>query len=218
MNYIVVDFEFNQAYDFELNQKVKSNPELPFEIIQMGAIKLNEDFEEIETLNILIKPSVYTPLNPHVSQLTNITDADLETRGLKDFETGLKVFLEFCGDDRPVLCIWGKNDISTLYKNTEYHNIKNLNLPVEYINLQDYTSKKLKHFSGTHIGLKNAVTQLNLDLGLEFHDALNDAKYTAEIFKIYKNTRFPIAKYSNKHLNKNKTYNPRKTRSNYGRE
>ena len=42
MNYIVLDLEFNQAFPFKSGKKVEPNPECPFEIIQIGAVKLNE--------------------------------------------------------------------------------------------------------------------------------------------------------------------------------
>ncbi len=203
MNYIVVDFEFNQAYDFELDQKTKSNPDCPFEIIQIGAVKLNENFEEIDKLNILIKPTVYVRLNPYVAKLTHFSDEDFENPELPRFESALNTFLEFCGKDQPILCIWGKSDIYTLHKNVEYFNLSVDNIPNEYINLQEYVSKKLKHYSGSHIGLKNAIEQLEIELELNYHDALNDAIYTAEILKVYKEKRIPVAKYSKpKRINK----------------
>ncbi len=206
MYYIVCDFEFNQAYDFELDQKTKSNPVCPFEIIQIGAVKLSEDFEEVGEFNMLIKPTLYPKLNPYVSKLTGITEESFKSNETKNFDEAISLFADFCGTERPVLCVWGKNDISTLFKNIEYNKTKGVQLPIEYINIQEYASRKLKHYSGTHIGLKRAIEQLNIDLGISYHDALNDAKYTAEIFKIYKNIRIPIAKYSpksNKIRNKN---------------
>ena len=45
MNYIVLDLEFNQAFPFKSGKKVEPNPECPFEIIQIGAVKLNERFD-----------------------------------------------------------------------------------------------------------------------------------------------------------------------------
>ncbi len=197
MYYIVCDFEFNQAYDFELDQKTKSNPLCPFEIIQIGAVKLSENFEEIGEFNMLIKPTLYPKLNPYVSKLTGITDESFNNN-INTFNEVIKQFSTFCGDDRPILCVWGKNDISTLFKNIEYNETKDIKLPIEYINIQEYASRKLKHYSGTHIGLRRAIEQLDIDLNLNYHDALNDAKYTAEIFKIYKNIKIPIAKYSAK--------------------
>ena len=43
MNYIIFDLEWNQCPQ----GKTRENPKLPFEIIEIGAIKLNEQREEI---------------------------------------------------------------------------------------------------------------------------------------------------------------------------
>ena len=51
MNYIVLDLEFNQAFPFKSGKKVEPNPECPFEIIQIGAVKLNERFEQLDSFN-----------------------------------------------------------------------------------------------------------------------------------------------------------------------
>ena len=46
MNYIVFDLEFNQGYNFEDEPKNIINPKCPFEIIQIGAVKLDDNFED----------------------------------------------------------------------------------------------------------------------------------------------------------------------------
>lgn len=54
MNYIVFDLEWNQ------NPDGRKHPDsrLPFEIIEIGAVKLNEKREIIDTFQCLIKPKV----------------------------------------------------------------------------------------------------------------------------------------------------------------
>ena len=44
MNYIVLDLEWNQSP----GGKEKENPNLGFEIIEIGAVKLNSEFEQID--------------------------------------------------------------------------------------------------------------------------------------------------------------------------
>ena len=77
MNYIVFDLEFNQGYNFEKGTKSIINPKCPFEIIQIGAVKLNENFETVGTLDVLVKPEIYTELNPFVKEITGITMEEL---------------------------------------------------------------------------------------------------------------------------------------------
>ena len=52
MNYIIYDLEFNQPLS-----KDNSISDLTFEIIQIGALKLNENLEVISTFNKLVKPT-----------------------------------------------------------------------------------------------------------------------------------------------------------------
>ena len=54
MNYIVLDLEWNQSP----SGKIYSNKSLPFEIIEIGAVKLNSCFKEIGRFSELIKPRV----------------------------------------------------------------------------------------------------------------------------------------------------------------
>ena len=55
MNYIVFDLEWNQCpYG-----KDKENQRLPFEIIEIGAVKLNEKKEMTGEFHRLVRPMVY---------------------------------------------------------------------------------------------------------------------------------------------------------------
>ena len=72
MNYIVLDLEFNQSFPFKSGKKVEPNPECPFEIIQIGAVKLNERFEQLDTFDAMIRPQIYPRLHPFVEKITGI--------------------------------------------------------------------------------------------------------------------------------------------------
>ena len=78
MNYIVFDLEFNQSFDFKTGSSAKSNPECPFEIIQICAVKLNSSFETIGHFNRYIKPVIYKRIHPYVEKITAITQDDLK--------------------------------------------------------------------------------------------------------------------------------------------
>jgi DNA polymerase III epsilon subunit-like protein len=185
MNYIVFDLEFNQGYNFEKEPKSVMNPRCPFEIIQIGAVKLNENLETVGTLDILVKPELYTRLNPFVKELTGLTMEELD-RG-KSFKEMYKEFIEFIESDRSILCVWGVADIKELFRNIEYHEFDISQVSTEYINIQSCASKMLNCEKGINIGLGNASTLLDIPIESKFHDAFNDAYYTSEVFKkIYK--------------------------------
>ena len=181
MNYIVFDLEFNQGYNFAKGTKSLINPKCPFEIIQIGAIKLNDHFETIGTLDVIVKPEIYTTLNPFVKELTGITMEELN-KGIS-FKKMYEDFSNFIKADRSILCVWGIADIKELIRNIEYYELDSLTVPTEYIDIQSYASTSLNCKKGINIGLGNAAKLLSVPIESQFHDAFNDAFYTTEVFK-----------------------------------
>lgn len=179
MNYIVFDLEFNQAWDLE---EGSSNivSDCPFEIIQIGALKLDEQLQEVSGFDRLVKPELYTDLHPFVEKFTGITSESLEAAA--GFREVYREFLEFVNEES-VLCVWGISDIKELLRNISYHNMDPSAIPKKYINIQRYASGCLSCPKGTNIGLRNAVELLDIPVQGSFHDAFNDAFYTAEVFR-----------------------------------
>lgn len=185
MNYVVFDLEFNQRYENNTtnneNKELNNTPRLTFEIIQIGAIKLNENFEKISTFNNLIKPLIHTNLHPYVENLTKITSEDLNCS--KEFTEVYEDFIKFVGDEEAVFCVWGAVDIKELIRNVKFHKLPVPSIPIKYIDIQRHASKYFHATKGNKIGLKTAIELLNIELTGEFHDAFNDAYYTSEILK-----------------------------------
>lgn len=183
MNYIVFDLEFNQGYT--------SEPTCPFEIIQIGAVKLDEKLSIISTLDKLIKPEIYTTMHSFVGEITGLTMDQLNAGVC--FKEVYKNFIEFIHNEPTVLCVWGMADMKELFRNVKYHELDFSLLPNECINLQRCASKYLNCPKGTNIGLGTAVELLNIKVENKFHHALNDAYYTAQVFeKIYSKEIKPI--------------------------
>lgn len=180
MNYIIFDLEFNQGLNGN-NHLNNINPRCPFEIIQIGAIKLDDKLNVMESFDKLIKPEVYMDINPFVKDITNISIEQLLDK--KSFKEIYNEFIEFMGSDRNILCVWGTSDIKEFHRNILYHGLDFSAMPIEYINIQLYASKKFNCKSGINIGLKNAVELFNIPINTDFHNAFNDAYYTAQVFK-----------------------------------
>lgn len=182
MKYIVLDLEFNQPFNFKTGKQTILNPECPFEIIQIGAVKLDEYFNTIDKFNFLIKPKIYKRIHPYVEKITNITSSMLYDK--LSFQDTYKLFIKFCENTDNILCTWGIDDIKFLYKNILYYNLDVYAISNKYINIQNLATKYLNYEIGNNIGLKNAVNELNIKIENSFHNALNDADYTAKVFKI----------------------------------
>jgi DNA polymerase III epsilon subunit-like protein len=179
--FIIFDLEFNQDAS-SLQNFDKERPHYPLEIIQIGAVKLDLEFNTVGSFNRYVMPTFYTSVNPFISELTGITTEQL----LKEepFPEVYKAYIEFIDGTDSVFCIWGMSDITELFKNVEEHRLDHRLLPNMVINLQPYVSVHLKFPQKNLPGLQRAVELLNIPITYTFHNAFHDAIYTAEVFKI----------------------------------
>lgn len=209
MNYIIFDLEFNQDYNPLKEDRSVITPKCPFEIIQIGAVKLNESLKTISSLDRLVKPQIYTNINPFVKEMTGITEDLLDTA--KPFKEIYKEFIEFIGDITNILCVWGMTDIRELFRNVDYHGLDTSQIPKEYIDLQRYASRYFNCSKGINIGLHNSINLLNIPIENEFHNAFNDACYTVQVFKRICNRNIKPSVYNpNKYTRRNTDNNERK--------
>ena len=110
--YVVFDLEWNRP---TTRYRAKNNGvKLKGEIIQIGAIKLNQDLEVVDHFDIFVKPQAYHKMLKEITQITDITNEMLE-EGVP-FQQAVKLFLDWCGDDY-VFCSWSENDIIRLEEN-----------------------------------------------------------------------------------------------------
>lgn len=145
------------------------------EVIQIGAVKLDENFRYLGDISISIAPKYYTEINKYVGMLTGIETGDL-AKGLL-FPKAYEQFIEWCGNEFTFIT-WGPDDMNILASNIAIHNIKD----------EKYPSYDLQRIFNAQItkesrqwALASAMELLNLQLDLPCHDARNDAIYTARI-------------------------------------
>ncbi len=176
MNYIVLDLEWNQS----TTEKHKSRKKPPFEIIEIGAVKLNENFEIIDHFESVIRPVIYPHLN-HISQeLTGITINELKTA--KTFPSVFRRFLTWCGNEDFRFCTWGPLDITELQRNMDYYKFDLFPAPVYYYDLQEIFC--LNHDeSELRRSLEYVVEFFHITKEQDFHRAYNDAYYTALVMQ-----------------------------------
>lgn len=177
MNYIVFDLEWNQS-DTGSEPEAK---EIPFEIIDIGAVKLNGDRVMTDEFNQLIKPSVYHHMHKVTGDLIHLHMRDLKN-GLP-FEEAMKGFLSFCGTDF-IFCTWGPLDLFELQRNMHYYKMPPLgDTPIRFLDVQKlfsiaYEDKKSRR------SLEHAIDYLEIDKNVPFHRAYSDACYTACILAV----------------------------------
>ena len=182
--YIVLDLEWNRPVSF--SRKVKYPIQLNGEIIQIGAVKLNENLEEIDSFETFVKPKYYTKMNREVEELTGIHDDDLAL-GLA-FPEAMNQFIEWCGSDNTVFT-WGGTDLSVIRSNMIIHGMDVENIP-EFFDAQ-LMFDDLEMMEGKSYSLEYAVVYFNIS-GTNGHHALYDARDTAAVMR-----RFDVDEWVN---------------------
>ncbi len=176
MNYIVFDLEWNQAADL----RTRRASSLLFEIIEIGAVKLNEKREHIDDFHELIRPQVFRTMNQVTGDLIHLKMEQLED--CRSFSEVAADFVRWCGRDY-IFCTWGNLDLTELQKNMDYYKMT----PVSEKTLKYYDVQKLFSIAfedrKSRRTLQYAVDFLGIEKDVAFHRAYTDASYTAEIIK-----------------------------------
>ncbi len=179
MNYIVLDLEWNQAYmQKAMAVQKRLCARLRGEVIQIGAVKLDERLDICGSYSIIVKPKYFTKIHRHVMLLTGITQQKMDAGvSLPD---AAESFRRFCGDDFAFLT-WGPDDIPMLKENFNVNSLSTDWLDRVY-DLQTIYAKEL-HSEKRQVSLEDAMTALGIEQTLPAHDALNDAYFTALVAK-----------------------------------
>ncbi|WP_066636378.1 3'-5' exonuclease [Desulfolucanica intricata] len=177
MNYII--------YDLELNCSHKKG-DIP-EIIEIGAVKINENLKIVDTFGFFVKPKLCKKISPFIRKKTKIRQKDIDSA--KYFVIVLKKFQRWIGKNY-VLCSWGRDDKTHLKRNCEIYKLPTKWLD-KHVDIQKQYTLLFQRPQHNQIGLKDALDMLNIRITERPHRALIDAKYTAKIFiKIFDNLNF----------------------------
>lgn len=180
MNFIIFDLELNQDFSSSDNFDGKISS-FPFEIIQIGAVKLDKDLKTMATFNRFVKPTIYQKISPFIASLTGITTEQLIKE--EPFPAVYQSYAEFIGGADSIFCIWGMSDIKEIFNNVKYHHINPELLPKRYLNLQPFMASHFNLPKKTMLRLQHAVELLRIPMTQPFHDAFHDAYYTTQVFK-----------------------------------
>ncbi len=175
MNYIILDLEWNQG------AAEKTEEKLTFEIIEIGAIKLNDRREKTDEFNELIKPQVYHEMNYITRKLIHLQMEQLEEG--KTFPDVMRAFQNWWGDDY-IFCTWGSMDLVELQRNIRYYQMEPISdRPFRFLDIQKLFSIAFEDRKSRR-SLEYAIDFLNIEKDIPFHRALSDAYYTAKILAL----------------------------------
>lgn len=171
-----MDLEWNQSASGQTGE----NPRLPFEIIEIGATKLDQKFNIIDQYGSIIKPRVYRRLQSNIRELLNYDETLLRTG--RPFDVVFREFKKWCGEDF-IFCTWGPLDLTYLQQNMDFYYLKTFTYPLKFYNLQEIYA--INHYNDKYQmpSLEKVVTELNIPINEPFHCAKNDAFYTAKVFQ-----------------------------------
>ncbi len=174
MSYIVLDLEWNQAMSSNASIYNYLPIHLSGEIIQIGAVKLDENFYPAEEFQSDVKPVYFRRMHYKVKKLTGI-DKERLSHG-ETFPNVFDRFRHWCGDDA-VFITWGYDDRRILEQNIIVHDLdwdwidRWVNLQLIY-NVQTGGDKNQK-------SLATAMEHFSIEQTRIAHDALGDAYNTA---------------------------------------
>lgn len=175
MYYIIMDLEWNNSY-------MKSAQRFVNEIIEIGAVKLDENLNTVSTFSEIIKPVLSKKLRSRIKNLTNISNDDIKAG--KPFATVIREFEKWVGDNSVVLS-WGDTDIRTLLTNIKcFLNKEDISFIRKYADLQRYCQNFINMENVQQAGLSYAAECLQIDAEkFPHHRALDDSLLSAECFK-----------------------------------
>ncbi len=173
--YICIDLEMNEL----TSKERKSTKGMAGEVIQIGAVMLDENFCCISQFNSLVKP-VFSHIAEEISKLTGITDESVSNADT--FTTAFYKFYSWAGKDDITVFCWSDSDYKQLWDEI-YIKAKNhdeyKNFLKTFVDLQSAVGKKLN--AKKTLSLDAAMKLCHIKFKGQRHTAFADAFNTARI-------------------------------------
>lgn len=185
LNYIVLDIEFN-------GRKFASPH--PMEVIEIGAVRLDEALRDTDTFSAFIKPVYFAKLNSFIKKKTGIPQESID--GAARFPKVIADFRDWL-DTVPgplTFVVWGGEDIKRIVQDVRMHKLE------ETYWVKTPSLDLLKGFLLTQnlkndVSVEGALELLGIEATGAAHRALDDAKMTADIFRaVYDKLDLTLAK------------------------
>ena len=173
--YVVLDLEMCKVSKEARAKGFKARNEL----IQIGAVELDGDFQICREFNSLVKPE-FGAVDAYIHELTGISQKDL-----KDAPTAAEVLTNFYSwlSDDSVFVTWSNNDVKQIDDELYYKDIELSELYDyldNYLDCQELFGEKLN--TRKQYKLSEALGIANIVYDVNMHDALVDARNTARLF------------------------------------
>jgi len=177
LKHIVVDLEMNPVgRDFRMVRRSLND-----EVIEIGAVKLDENFEQEDEFQCYVRP-VYGTVQKHITKLTGITND--KVAGKEDFTVAFPKFLAWAGSKENMIYSWSMSDIKQLHSECrlKMQDFDTKALDERWVDLQKKFDDRLGLTNS--LGLKHALGAMGRNFEGTAHTALADAANTAAILAL----------------------------------
>lgn len=183
MKHIVVDLEMNNV-----QRKSEARMFCTMETIEIGAVMLDDNLQEISSFRTYVKPEYNDCIMPKIRKLTGITDAMVINA--PKFTDAFRMFTNWClgtGDDINIYA-WSDTDYNQIKKEME---LKKYEMSDEEKMIIGGGWTDFQKEFDCHLGfekqvsLKTALEMAGIDFSGREHDALDDARNTAELLQVF---------------------------------
>ena len=111
MTYIIIDLEWNGAYARRTRGYFN-------EIIEIGAVKMDDSLQLVDSFHAVIRPVVSRKLSSIVQDLTGIEEEELED-GMP-FSRAVSQLRKWITDPEAVIMTWSTTDLIVMLENCRY--------------------------------------------------------------------------------------------------
>lgn len=176
MNTIVIDLEM-----CKVSKKKRDEYRHGQEIIQIGAVKLNDTYEEIDRFSTYVSPR-FGALDPEIINLTGIKEHNL--KGAPEIIEAMEMFYNWIGDEDVIMVSWSMTDKFQFVHEFEEKDINDPRIDRLYANWVDCqkafsdAAKIVKSMSLSEALIASDIYQEGAE-----HDGLTDAYNTAVLYK-----------------------------------
>lgn len=188
MHYVVIDEEFCKVTRGARTRQYG----YPNEIIQIGAVMLDENYAEVGRFNEYVNPQ-YGYVDSFIEKLTGINRYRVKQADALD--TVLRRFMDWLPEDT-VIVSWSMTDRSQLYKEAEAKGLLNARLECLIESWIDAQSMFTEKINGAKVyKLEKALNMAGIVYGGTLHDGLDDAVNTALLYGMMQAEDFRTVDY-----------------------
>lgn len=174
--------EYYVVFDLEMTVPFMDSKEFRREIIEIGAVILDRELNEVNQFQTLIKPTINRELSSLCTRITGIKQSDVKRA--PDFKDAFASFIKFLSvyTHSCLFVQFGSGDYNQLKKDCNLHGIQTQ---------LNHTVLNIKHLSSVSgkVGRKHrSLEKMLVNCGIErngvAHRALNDAIDTANLLRV----------------------------------